>query len=133
MLELLNQYKHIPLVMRPNRIKIPTTYLGMDDEGMNTFNKIYDWAKDENFFELELTPSGSFSSARGHIKFPAWKLLIENAYIHMYILLAEGMWHLSFSDRPPRNEKTSTTIFPQQAFAKFEAMCRKHNINLADY
>lgn len=124
------KYKFCPVKAKVNWKYIPTSVLGMDDEAMEEFNRIYQWIRTKKIERLERTPSGGISIDRKKFRGCGWDVSVGSYYVEL-VIIYEGMWRLQF--RTTNLKSDGKGLYGTQAFWKFKDLCKKHGIDLKDY
>lgn len=91
----LNNLKHAELCRRPNYSLIPVTCLEMNEEGIRTFNKIYQALIDDTEMnQIVRTPSKGISTERRAFRPPMWDARQTKNCVEITIVDIEGMWRI---------------------------------------
>lgn len=138
----ITKYKHIPLTTRGNinYIKIPLNRLGIDSKGISEFNEIYHWfleQKDEEWTQIERTPSGGICKKKGQLVYPAYYIGVSTSSIEMIFLVAEGQYRFLWGrttlkkfdeEGNDRREKSG-----RECYLMFLDECKKFGVDIHDY
>lgn len=138
----ITKYPHIQLNIRQkiNLIKIPLNRLAMDSDGIKEFNEIYQWflsQKDEDWTEIERTPSGGICIKKGHLRYPAYSIVASPTSIEMIFICGEGQYRFLWGrttlkkfdeDGNERKEKSG-----RECYLMFLDECKKFGVDIHDY
>lgn len=127
-------FEHIPILPREmiNKYKIPKTKLSFNKEGIETFNKVYQWMRNYECFEewvrLQPTASGAIPTGRKTLVMPAYMIIQKRTSIELTILCLEGQFRFIIGSA--KDDMTGVT--GQDAYNRFCYVCRKFGINIED-
>ena len=129
---ILEQYKHVPLIVEANYKLIPVTLFDINDQGMKAFNEVFEFIKSyDSITKLKRTKSGGVSISRKNFLPPMYDVRQTKSVVEITILIKEGMWRFQFRKDFKSN---STTIGGTQAINTFKKKVKElSNINLEDY
>lgn len=129
---ILDQYKHVPLIVEANYKLIPVTLFDINDQGMNAFNDIMKFVKSyDSITKLKRTKSGGISTSIKNFLPPMYDVRQTNSVVEITIIIKEGMWRFQFRKDFKSN---ATTIGGTQATNIFKKKLKEiSNINLEDY
>lgn len=122
----LEKYKHIPYTTKPNKNKIPTNTMYLED--YKEFNEIYQYAK-KHYSRVKPTKSKGISykiSERFHERFI---VNIGNQRFEMVIICAEGCYRFVMKCKPGKSNVVGGT----EACRVIYKIFKQFNINLNKY
>lgn len=128
----LEQYKHVPLIVEVNYQLIPVTIFDVDDTGMDAFNEVYHCVINyPSITRLHETSSGGISISRKNFLPPMYGLKHSTSVVELTVIVKEGMWRFQFRKNFKLNP---TTIGGTQATNLFKKKLQElSNIHLEDY
>lgn len=126
MIEELANLKHAESSSNLNYLLIPVTVFDITKEGMSKFNKIYQYLKEQNLYELERTASGGIKNGRS-VKRPAWDVKVGSTRIELTVILEGCAWRIQFRSKLPNK------MSGRKAFTKFKRILLKNGIDLNNY
>lgn len=124
------KYRYAQIKAKVNWKYIPVSNLGMDDNGMEEFNRIFEFAKGLGIERLVRTPSGGISIDRKKFRGCGIDVSVGGYYIEL-VIVYQGMWRFQF--RTANVVKDDEGMYGYQAFGKFRKLCEKYGIDLARY
>lgn len=131
-IEELKQYKHSDKV-RANYMTIPATVFDMNEEGMNLFNEIYEFCKQQKGWRpLTRTPSGGLSKKIKNLR-QGYDVRKLSSSVELTICCLQGCWRFQFRTVPEWLDENGKVMYGAQAFKRFREVCSKHGIDLDDY
>lgn len=126
MLRELTQLKHAASSAKINYLLIPVTVFNINKEGAAKFNKIYQWLKEQNLYQLERTHSGGIKSGP-HRKRPAWDVKKSRTCIEITLLMDGSAWRIQF------RSELKEGMSGRKAFTLFKRILLKNGIDLENY
>lgn len=123
-------FKRIRATQNLNKLKIPVTLLKPTVENAGIFNELLQYVREQNYFELILTPSGGICTA-GLIMLPAYTY----SYSHIgceLIIVNDWAYRIQFRPSPEKDEKDKI-MSGTKAYWKFLDLCKEYKINLEKY
>lgn len=130
----IEDFEHLPILPQEmiNKYKIPKIKLSFDEEGINTFNSVYQWMLNkENFndwMRINPTPSGGIPTAKNRLILPAYMLTESRTSIELILLCREGQYRFIIGSA----KDSKTGITGQDAYNTFCSVCRKFGIDIED-
>lgn len=126
MIKELASLKHTASSANINYLLIPVTVFNINKEGAEKFNKIYNWLKKQNLFQLERTASGGIKSGPRR-KRPAWDIKQNRTCIEITVILDGCAWRIQF------RAELKQGMSGRKAFSLFKRMLLKKGIDLDNY
>lgn len=126
MIKELAELKHVPSSASLNYLLIPVTVFNIDREGAKKFNKIYNWLKKQDLFQLERTASGGIKSGPRR-KRPAWDVKQNRSCIEITVILNGCAWRIQF------RSELKEGMSGRKAFTLFKRILLKNGIDLEKY
>ena len=114
-----------------NYLKIPVKYFEFNEGGVEEFNEILAWWKEQydEWHTIVRTPSGGICKKRGVFKLPCWDVQEkQNKYIELTIVTAEETCRYKISSTAVAVKESGMT--GRKAFIEFESVCKQFGIDL---
>lgn len=119
--------------MKPNKMLIPITNFGFNEEGIKEFNEIYQYcienARKGDMHHFVITKSGGISVKIGNIRGAMWSITVKTSFIEILLRNFGGKYY-RFIIGYKKDKKEG--LSGRQAFWKYSEMLEKHGINLED-
>lgn len=120
------KYKHTPITSQLNYILIPVNVFSINEEGKDSFNKVFNFVKQLNLPKSLRTQSGGLVSGKKMV-LPSYDIT-RTAYCIEILLL----WHGN-AYRFQFRSQLKSKISGRKAFTKLKAMLLKDGVDLKKY